>query len=80
MADTIVCDASELLSASRCISCIPKAYQQQVLIYLLAVMAGLGTDKAAVTAMVKASACFDIDKSIREPLIAYLLCQIANKP
>lgn len=76
MADTIVCTPEALLADSGCFSCIPKGNQQQVLIYLLAVMAGGSLDPATLVAESKCMAC--IPREMREQVITYLLCQIAN--
>lgn len=73
----ISCDPAALVAAAKCFD-IDKSVRDQVELYELAVIAGLGTDKAAVEAMVRESRCFNIDKSLREPLKIYLLCQAAT--
>jgi hypothetical protein len=70
------CDPAAAVAAAKCWDLDP-SLRDQVELYLLAVIAGLPTDKAGVAAAVQASKCWNIDKSLVEPVKLFLTCQAA---
>lgn len=75
----ISCEPADLTTAAKCFTCVPRSMQKPVELYLLAVAAGLGTDYAAVQAMVTAAKCMTcVPRSMWEQVELYLLCLAAG--
>lgn len=73
------CDPAALVAAAACFDCIPKSMEMPVSLYLLAVKAGLATDKIGVAAIVAGAKCFScIPKSEYSDVELYLLCKLAG--
>lgn len=73
----INCDPDALMQASSCFSCIPTGAQAEVMLYLLAQIAGGSTDPN--TLMQEAACMRCVPKGMLEEVMVFLLCQIANK-
>ena len=73
----ISCEPNDLLAASKCFKCIPSGTQREVMIYLLASIAGVSADPNTLMANAKCFKC--IPHGIQDEVITYLLCQIANR-
>jgi hypothetical protein len=74
---TISCDPNDLQQAAACYKCIPTGAQAEVMIYLLAVLAGGSLDPN--TLMQEASCMRCIPAGMQDEVITYLLCQIVNQ-
>lgn len=75
---TISCDSPALVAAASCIDCtIPVGMRDAVLIYLLAVNAGVSTDPQTLIANAQQIDCC-VPKGMRDAIIAQLLCSIAG--
>lgn len=72
---SIDCDPNALMQAAKCFSCIPKGSQEEVMVYLLAQIAGGSTDPATLMQEAKCFKC--IPKGELEEVMAYLLCQVS---
>lgn len=73
--DTISCDVNDLATASKCY-CYDEAQWRQVMVYLLAVTAGL--DGLSPSELASRSACYCFTKDEWQKAMAYLLCQAVN--
>jgi hypothetical protein len=75
----IACDSASLLNAAKCLdSCLPAGLRDAVLIYVLAVNAGVSTDpKSLINAANQIDCC--VPRGVRQAVIASLLCSIAQK-
>jgi hypothetical protein len=75
----IACDSASLLNAATCLdSCIPQGMKDAVLIYVLAVNAGVSTAPAdLINAANQIDCC--VPKGLRDAVIAQLLCANAAK-
>lgn len=75
----IACDSASLINAAECIdSCIPVGMRDSILIYLLAVNAGVSTFPADLINSANLIDCC-VPKGVRDAVIAQLLCAIAAK-
>lgn len=75
----ISCTPSDLVAAAKCFQCVPSGMEQSVQMYLLATIAGLGTDQAAIQQIVANAKCFNcVPPEMAEPVLLYLTCQAAN--
>lgn len=71
------CDPNALVQAAACMSCIPSGKQQEVITYLLAVLAGGSLDP---NVLMQEASCFKcIPKGMQAEVQTFLLCQIVNK-
>ena len=75
----IACDSASLLNAATCLdSCLPVGVRDAVLIYVLAVNAGVSTAPAdLINAANQIDCC--VPKGLRDAVIAQLLCANAAK-
>jgi hypothetical protein len=75
----IACDSASLLEASKCLdSCLPVGLRDAVLIYVLAVNAGVSTFPADLINSANQIDCC-VPRGVRQAVIASLLCSIAQK-
>ena len=74
---TVSCDPNSLVQAAACFKCIPAGMQNEVITYLLAVIAGGSLDPN--TLMLEASCMKCIPRGMQAEVQTYLLCQIVNK-
>lgn len=73
----VSCDPNALLQAAACMKCIPTGEQNEVITYLLAVLAGGSLDP---NVLMQSASCFRcIPKGMQDEVITFLLCQIVNK-
>jgi hypothetical protein len=75
----IVCSSEALVEAAKCLdSCLPVGLRDAVLIYVLAVNAGVSTSPAdLINAANQIDCC--VPRGVRQAVIASLLCSIAQK-
>ena len=67
---------SELVAASACYNCIPDSARYGVLIYVLAVAAGL--QDQTPDQLAEAAKCYCFSEGKASGVLAYLMCQVAN--
>jgi hypothetical protein len=74
----IACTSEALVEASKCIdSCVPAGMRDAVLIYVLAVNAGVSTAPAdLINGALQIDCCVPV--GLRQAIIAQLLCANAN--
>lgn len=76
----INCDPTSLMAAARCMSCLTPDQRSLVQTYLLAVIAGVATDKAGVSRLMQQASCFSCLTPEQHLMIqTYLECQIQAK-
>ena len=76
---SVNCDPSSLANEARCFDrCIPPGMQPAVETYLLASIAGVGTDAASIRQLVNDARCFARCGAGTNGVKTYLLCQIAD--
>ena len=75
----LACDSASLISAANQIDCcVPAGVRDAVLIYVLAVNAGVSTDpQNLINAANQIDCC--VPQGLRQAVIASLLCSIAAK-
>lgn len=72
----ISCSPADLIQATACLKCIPRGMQREVMIYLLAQLAGVPADAGS---LINAAACLKcIPTGMQDEVITYLLCQLAG--
>lgn len=77
----VSCVPADLMAASKCFQeCLTPEQVEVVSTYLLAVIAGLPTDRAGVQTLVTSAKCFKtcMTPEQRELARTYLLCKIAG--
>lgn len=71
------CDPNSITKAATCFQCIPDGERKAVELYILAVAAGLATDKNGVEAISKAAKNFQaIPEGLRDVVQIYLLTKL----
>jgi len=73
----MACDTAGLLDSAKCFDCLDAGQKQSIRLYLLAVIAGVSPDPAALLAQSKCMESCLSDGQLRA-IEAWLLCQIAN--
>jgi hypothetical protein len=75
----IACNSASLLESAKCLdSCLPVGMRDAVLIYVLAVNAGVSTDpQSLLNGALQIDCCVPV--GMRQAIIAQLLCAIAAK-
>lgn len=72
----VSCDPNDLLESSKCLTCIPKGRQMDVVIYLLATIAGVSTDPNTLLELSKNLQT--IPDGLKDDVLLYVTCQAAT--
>ena len=73
----VSCDPNDLLLASKCLKCIPAGAQNEVIIYLLSMIAGVDPNPNELMSLARCMRC--IPTGMQLEVQTYLLCQIQNE-
>lgn len=76
MPTEISCTPNNLINLASCMNCIPVGMQREVMIALLARIAGIDPDPNALMDAAKCLKC--IPTGMQDEVITYLLCQLTT--
>lgn len=75
MPESINCDPATLAAAAKCY-CLNEKQSREVVIYLLAQIAG---DTSTPAELAGKASCYCFDQQTADAVITYLLCAVVNK-